>query len=189
MLRAEQAALEQHGKAELLRILDREFEYYKSSYDNVGTQAALISGFIVAVLVTLETSNDHRQQSDLTPSKLPHWVVDIYHVCSFVALMALMYTVIAVTTVTVWGPGLALRGSSPTAMETAVLGVKKARWEIYTAFFVGVISFIFMAITVAWIQMDFQIAAACSACAFVTLMMILENGFRTKVRSNNRKDT
>ena len=55
MLRAEQAALEQHGRAELLRILDREFEYYKNSYDAVGTQAALIAGFIVAVLVTLDT--------------------------------------------------------------------------------------------------------------------------------------
>ena len=93
MLRAEQVALEQHGRAELLRILDREFEYYKSSYDAVGTQAALIAGFIVAVLVTLETSKDHRVESDLTPDHLPGFVVKCYHCFAFLALMSLVFTV------------------------------------------------------------------------------------------------
>lgn len=48
--------MEQHGLQELLNILNREFEYYKGAYQAVGTQAALIAGFTVSVLVTLDTT-------------------------------------------------------------------------------------------------------------------------------------
>ncbi len=75
MLRAEQVALEQRGKAELLHILEREFEYYKSSYDTVGTQAVLIAGFTITVLVTLDTSNDKREASGVNPSHLPKFAI------------------------------------------------------------------------------------------------------------------
>ena len=180
MLRAEQAALEQHGRAELLRILDREFEYYKNSYDAVGTQAALIAGFIVAVLVTLDTSKTHREESDVTPSDLPTAVVQSYHSFAFCSLMSLIYTVMSVTTVVVWGPNLALRGTSPSSMERAVTGIKKARWGIYISFFLGVMFFLFMAVTVAWVQMDNTIATGCSTLAALTFFMIIDNGFRTK---------
>jgi len=76
----------------LLRILEREFEYYKGSFDSVGTQAALIAGFIVAVLVTLNTSHDARAASDLTPSTLPPYVVEAYH------LMVGLYSLSAFST-------------------------------------------------------------------------------------------
>jgi hypothetical protein len=63
----------------LLKILEREFEYYTGSFDSVGTQSALIAGFIVAVLVTLDTSDDARAASDLRPSTLPPFIVEAYH--------------------------------------------------------------------------------------------------------------
>jgi len=172
MLRAEQAALEQHGKSELLRILDREFEYYKQAYDSIGTQAALIAGFTVTVIVTLDTSN--------APHTLPNWVKTMYHIFAFVALMALSYTVLAVTTVVVWGPGLALRGSDPNSMQRAVEGIKAARFEIFPAFFIGVVAFLLMSTTVAWVQMDTIVAGVCSVLAGVTFVGILINGVRTK---------
>ena len=176
MLRAEQAALEQHGKAELLRILDREFEYYKQAYDSVGTQAALMAGFTVTVIVTLETS----QLSDT----LPDWIKSMYHLCGFTALMALIYTVMAVTTIVVWGPGLALRGSDPNSMHRAVDGIKAARFEIFTSFFFGVVAFLLMSVCVAWVQMDKEVAGSCTALAVGTLICILINGVRTKVVFN-----
>ena len=98
MLRAEQAALEQNGRAELLRILDREFEYYKNSYDAVGVQAALMASFVVIVLVTLDTSRGHRKDSNVTPNNLPPIVVQAYQSFAFLSLMALIYTVMSVTT-------------------------------------------------------------------------------------------
>jgi hypothetical protein len=72
--------------------------------------------------------------------------------------MSLIYTVVSVTTVVVWGPQLALRGSSPTAMETAVAGVKGARYGIYSSFVLGVITFLLMTVTVAWLQMDSEVS-------------------------------
>ena len=180
MLRAEQAALEQNGRAELLRILDREFEYYKNSYDAVGVQAALMASFVVIVLVTLDTSRGHRNDSNVTPNNLPPIVVQAYQSFAFLSLMALIYTVMSVTTAVVWGPNLALRGTSPSSMERAVAGVKAARWGIYTSFFLGVMFFLFMSVTVAWVQMDSYTASACSALAAITFIMILDNGFGTK---------
>lgn len=78
------------GRAELLRILEKEFEYYKSSYDSVGTQvsiklqifdlhpptltleqAALIAGFTVAVLVTLDISDESRKVDGMHPEDIP----------------------------------------------------------------------------------------------------------------------
>lgn len=87
-----------------------------------------MAGFSITVLVTLETDNT-----------TPPIVVQAYHICSFVCLMSLIYTVVSVTTVVVWGPQLALRGSSPTAMETAVSGVKAARYGIYVVSFVVIV--------------------------------------------------
>ena len=60
-----------------------------------------------------------------------------FHVTSFVALIMLLYTLIIVTIVTVLGPGLALRGKDPVAMEQAVVFIKKERGMIYASFFFG----------------------------------------------------
>ena len=97
MLRAEQVALEQHGMSELLRILEREFNYYNECYKAVGTQSALIAGFAVTVLVTLDTSDEARSVNGIKPRKLPVWVTDMYHATTFVTLLTLLYTVVAVT--------------------------------------------------------------------------------------------
>lgn len=132
--------------------------------------AALMAGFSITVLVTLVTDDTK-----------PTFVVKCYHLSSFVCLMSLIYTVVSVTTVVVWGPQLALRGSSPTAMETAVRGVKAARYGIYISFVLGVITFLLMTVTVSWVQMDDSIAAVCSVCAFLTLILILRNGYSTKM--------
>lgn len=125
---------------------------------------------IISLKVTLETDDTK-----------PLFVVRCYHVSSFVCLMSLIYTVVSVTTVVVWGPQLALRGSSPTAMETAVQGVKAARYGIYISFVLGVITFLLMTVTVSWIQMDDDVARICSACAFLTFVLILKNGYSTKM--------
>ena len=63
MLGAEQAALEQHGLQELLRILEREFEYYKGAYQSVATQVSYsrpicprILAYALALSATLRAS-------------------------------------------------------------------------------------------------------------------------------------
>ena len=68
--------------------------------------------------------------------------------------MALIYTVIIVTLVVVLGPGLALRGKDPAVMEFAVVSIRKERTQIYTAFLLGVVSFLVMSLCCAWILMD-----------------------------------
>ena len=190
----------------------------KESYENVGTQSALIAGFTVAVLVTLDTSDskadafwtvgsarsihsigsapsappapsapasittrtthharctahhapcsmlhaprtEHHAPPPATsdsnlenqlqpPTRTPHSAPTsntntplkrqtLFYICSFVALLMLLYTLIIVTVVTVLGPGLALRGKDPIAMEKAVVFIKKERGMIYASFFLG----------------------------------------------------
>jgi hypothetical protein len=178
MLAAEAQALEQHGLTELLRILDQEFNYYVESYKTVGTQAALIAGFAVAVLVTLDTSDDARRSNDLP--QLPRTVVETYHVLSVVTLMSLLYCIIATTCVSVWAPQLALRGASPSAMDVAVRGIKDERHPIYTSFLIGIVSFTLMVVSVAWIQMNITIATLCSGLSLLMLILIFRNGLMMK---------
>jgi hypothetical protein len=94
--------------------------------------------------------------------------------------MALTYTIMSVMTVTVWGPNLALRGTAPGDMERAVTGVKEARTSIYASFFAGIVLFIAMATTVAWIQMSEAIAVACTLCSMGTFGLVVDNGIRTR---------
>ena len=137
------------------------------------TKAALIAGFTVSVLVTLDTTKQTRESKDLEPATIPIWVVGFYHVTAFVSLISLLYVVVSVTAVSVWAPQLALRGSSPRAVGRAVEGIKKERFGVYGTFFVGIMSFIFMCVFVAWILMDYASAVICSLLVMVALVFIL----------------
>jgi len=150
--------------------------YYKESYENVGTQSALIAGFTVAVLVTLDTSDSHAAD----------WWKVLFHVTAFVALLMLLYTLIIVTFVTVLGPGLALRGKDPVAMEQAVVFIKKERGMIYASFFCGVSSFIVMSLCCAWILMDESAAVGCSAFLGIIVMLLMTQGNRIWSKFNVR---
>lgn len=166
MLRAEQLALEQQGRSDWLRILEREFSYYKDSFEAVGTQAALIAGFTVAVLVTIELENDDR-----------YWRT-LFHISSFVSLLMLIYCVVIVTLLLVCGPNLALRGNSPTAMEKALRAIKRERFLIYASFFAGVFSFMVMVYCCAWILMTHLTAQLCSGLLVVVCTILVLQGWR-----------
>lgn len=152
-------------------------------------QAALIAGFTLSVLVSLDTTEEARRSKDLEPTTIPIWVVALYHVTAFVCLVSLMYVVVNVTAVSVWAPQLALRGSSPEAVGRAVDGIKKERFAVYTNFFVGIISFILMCMFVAWILMDYTSATICSLLGIASLVFILVGAREKRITFQIDDDT
>jgi hypothetical protein len=144
MLRAEQVALEQAAYQQLLQIREKELNYYVNNYTSIGTQAALLSGFIISALVEL--------------SHVPHgWFTVIFHVSVSVGLMAGVHCVLATTFATVWGPGLALRGSKG-SMVRAVNGMVEEQQAIFASFGVCMVAFTAMGITTSWLVMQMEAA-------------------------------
>ena len=139
MLRAEQIALEQAAYQQLLQIREKELNYYVNNYNTFGTQAALLAGFTLSAL----TEISYEGTLDLG---LP------FHISTAICLTAGLHCVLTTTFVTVWGPGLALRGPKG-SMVRAVEGMVKEKDMIFWSFGICAGAFGMLGITCSWVVM------------------------------------
>ena len=55
MLRAEQIAVENQARQQLLQIREKELNYFVGNFSSFGTQAALIAGFSLSSITSINT--------------------------------------------------------------------------------------------------------------------------------------
>ena len=102
MLAQEKRLLAQELVTGALHIREKELHLAHDSLSAVGMQAALFAGFAFSALVEFDIPDDAAA-----------WSVSAFYVMCAFALTLNLHCVVHVISVTVWGPGLALRKCWP----------------------------------------------------------------------------
>ena len=129
MLKAETDALMQAQNIGVLETRQAELEYYVNVYNSIGTQAALIAGFTITSMTSIDLTD-----MQLTPSKGAYFILNTITLCTSVQC------VLSTIFVVVCGPGLALRGPEG-SMVRAVNGMLKEQSHIFRAFIASILFF------------------------------------------------
>jgi len=148
MLYADKRALETNLQVSLLKIREKELQFYTQNCIAIGTQAALLSGFAYNGIIQVDI-----------PSESSDWLKTSY-LC--VTTMAMGFELIAVlnsTLCSMLGPGLALRGPDG-SMHRAVDGLMLEYRLTFLFFTMGLIAFHGSALLFAWLEFSWPVALA-----------------------------
>jgi hypothetical protein len=143
MLSAENVALENKAIQLMLQIREKELNYITNKYNAMGTQAALVGGFAVTTLTSLEVG--------VSVPNILRW---FFFVTSSISVGSALHCILNATFVTVWGPGLALRGPRG-SMAKAYYGMIREQGQIFGSF-VTCLFFFGLETCVAFFIIDYQ---------------------------------
>ena len=149
----------------LLKIREKELQFYTQNCIAIGTQAALLSGFAYNGIIQVDI-----------PSDASDWLKTCY-LC--VTTMAMGFELIAVlnsTLCSMLGPGLALRGPDG-SMHRAVDGLMLEYRLTFLFFVMGLIAFHLSALLFAWLEFSWPVALAMTV-ALVTFIYGMLRYFR-----------
>jgi hypothetical protein len=121
-------------------------------------QAALFAGFAFSALVEFEIPED------ASVAQVSAW----YVLCAF-SLTLNLHCVVHAISVTVWGPGLALRGSSADSMIRAVEGMKTERLLAFQVGFAGTVCLQLSAGAMSLLAMEPGLAAVATTIAIISV--------------------
>eukprot|EP00928_Gymnodinium_smaydae_P066084 TRINITY_DN49136_c0_g1_i1.p1 TRINITY_DN49136_c0_g1~~TRINITY_DN49136_c0_g1_i1.p1 ORF type:complete len:243 (-),score=40.70 TRINITY_DN49136_c0_g1_i1:207-881(-) len=150
MLAADKLLLTTSIKKNATELKGKELNLHKGNFEAVGTQAALLAGFAVVMVVEFHM-----------PEQANPFLQSIFYVFATVTLVANLRCVTMTTCITVMGTGLALRGPDG-SMVRAVEEMYKQRAIVFRTFGIGIISCCLATISIAWIKMDLVPATICS---------------------------
>jgi hypothetical protein len=112
MLNAQSYALENAAIQTMVGIRQRELDYLNTRLGAMGTQASLICGF----LITTFSVNPFETIAFLRGGGLglvaPYFAIVLMYISTAVCLVATVHCIVATTFLMIWGPGLALNGST-----------------------------------------------------------------------------
>lgn len=151
MLYADKNALRTNLKVNLLRIRERELNFYTNNCLSISTQAALLAGFAWYGLTEVPFT-DHA--NDI--------VQTIYLVVTTCIMGLEMLTVVNATLCAILGPGLALRGPDG-SMHKAVDGMMTHYRFTFACFSLGLLCFQFSALLYSWMQFSWGMREALRA--------------------------
>jgi len=140
MLYADKAALRTNLKVNLLRIRERELNFYTNNCLSISTQAALLAGFAWYGLTEVPFTDE---ANDI--------VQTVYLVVTTCIMGLEMLTVVNATLCAILGPGLALRGPDG-SMHKAVDGMMTHYRFTFACFSLGLLCFQFSALLYSWMQ-------------------------------------
>eukprot|EP00967_Tisochrysis_lutea_P102956 scaffold155241_cov28-Tisochrysis_lutea.AAC.3 len=142
MLYADKRALETNLQVSLLKIREKELQFYTQNCIAIGTQAALLSGFAYNGIIQVDIPTD---QSD--------WLKTLYLCVTTAAMGFELIAVLNSTLCSMLGPGLALRGPDG-SMHRAVDGLMLEYRLTFLFFTAGLVR--------AAVG-----AASCASCTFI----------------------
>ena len=104
MLLADKRDLQNQLKLSVLHIEEKELNLYTNNCNTIGTQAALLAGFAFSALIevrgeTFVEGDDHT------------WVKSLWFALTAVAMMLEIFALVKSMQLSIWAPGLALRGA------------------------------------------------------------------------------
>ncbi len=148
MLYADKKALETNLQVSLLKIREKELQFYTQNCIAIGTQAALLSGFAYNGIIQVDIPTE---RSDLLKT---------CYLCVTTAAMGFeLIAVLNSTLCSMLGPGLALRGPDG-SMHRAVDGLMLEYRLTFLFFTAGLVAFHVSALLFAWLEFSWPVAMA-----------------------------
>ena len=147
MLSAEHYALENEVVRNVLQIKQHEIQFYLDRFNSIATQSALIAGFLVSSIASLDTAKFH-QNDTLKWLELP------FLYAGSLAIVFALNSILCCTFAGIWGPSLALRGPNGSVTK-AYHGLRKESRVVMASF--GLTIFFFTVhICAALFAVDYQ---------------------------------
>ena len=146
MLYADKNALRTQLKVRMLKIRERELQYYTQNCLSISTSAALLAGFAWYGL----TEVPFDEHADVG-------VQTMYLVVTTLIMGLELLTVVNATLCAILGPGLVLRGPDG-SMHTAVSGMMTHYKFTLMCFTTGLVCFMFSALLYVWMQFEWELA-------------------------------
>jgi hypothetical protein len=150
MLAADKLLLTSSIRQNATELKGKELSLHKTNFDAVGTQAAVLAGFAVGMLVEFHV-----------PENTHAFLSGGFYTFAVFTLVANLRCVAMTTCITVMGTGLALRGPEG-SMAHAVEGMYKQRFAVFLTFGLGISSCLISAFFLCWIKMRAVAATSCS---------------------------
>jgi len=170
MLYADKRALETNLQVSLLKIREKELQFYTQNCIAIGTQAALLSGFAYNGIIQVDIPTD---QSD--------WLKTLYLCVTTAAMGFELIAVLNSTLCSMLGPGLALRGPDG-SMHRAVDGLMLEYRLTFLFFTAGLVMFHISALLFAWLEFSWPVALAMT----LALLMFIYGMYRYWLRIYTR---
>ena len=166
MLFADKRALETNLQVSLLKIREKELQFYTQNCIAIGTQAALLSGFAYNGIIQVDIPEE---SSD---------VLKALYLCVTTAAMGFeLIAVLNSTLCSMLGPGLALRGPDG-SMHRAVDGLMLEYRLTFVFFTMGLVAFHISALLFAWLEFSWPVALAMTLALVMFIWGMYKYGMR-----------
>lgn len=156
MFRAKQQQLFQETNVELVQLRHMEITYHFTVNSAIGTQAALIGGFVYG-LFTQNIPSDYVYTKPF---------LSAYYITSTITIFASIHIVMNTMLIQIFGPGLALHGPAGSMVKAAET-MRDEQQQIVTSFFVMMTFFALATLLCFWAVMDYTSASISSFLFFV----------------------
>jgi len=166
MLYADKAVLKSTIKQSAIQLREKELTLFTENFAAIGTQAALLAGFALTALAEFQVPPEGNRLCKAG-----------FYLLVITTFSSALHCVCNTTFISVWGPGLALRGPD-NSMNVAIEGMIEERRQVFFAFAMAVLSFLSAAIFMAILVMDFEVALACCGGLCYTIFLIVSYGRR-----------
>ena len=121
MIQADKELIQSQLKLSSLKVRQKEVAFYGANFESIATVSALVAGFTIGAL-------QNRLPNDA------HYALSLLFHCAFpLTVMHSLFCVCNSTFVSMFGPGLALRGRDG-SMHRAVEGMMQERTDVFSYF-------------------------------------------------------
>jgi hypothetical protein len=160
MLFADKNALRTQLKFDMLRIRERELQYYTNNCLAISTSAALLAGFAWYGLTEVPFDSNANPFTQC-----------LYLVVTTLIMGLELLTVVNATLCAILGPGLALRGPDG-SMHNAVQGMMTHYRFTLACFTLGLICFMISALLYSWMQFDWTLSLPMTLLVIYFLILL-----------------
>ena len=179
MLAADKLQLQSALKQQATALKEKEFQLHHSNLMTVGTQAAVLAGLDITMLIEFAPAKNEEWEHEYR--HVATWMKLIYYGIIVAAFCANMIVVSHTTALSVLGAGMALRGPDG-SMMTATDGLYEERRSVFVTFGVGLACTVGSVLVAVWLLLPVPSALICWFIALVTCRTIYQNYRRVNAR-------
>lgn len=180
MLAADKLQLQSTLRQQATALKEKEFKLHHENLMTVGTQAAVLAGLDVTMLIELSPSSDSEwAQLNATLWFIPRVIKLFYYFTISTAFCANILVVGQTTILSVMGASLALRGPDG-SMMVATDGLYDERSYVFKVFAYGLVSTLCSVILGVWLILPPESAFVCMVSTIYTAFKLREQYRRVK---------
>jgi len=177
MLAADKLQLQSQLKQQAVRLKEKEFTLHHENLMTVGTQAAVLAGLDVTLLIEFQPTPLHEWHSD--HQLVARGLHVLYYTLITAAFGCNIRVVAQTTALSVLGAGLALRGPDG-SMGVATDCLYEERGRVFCTFAAGLALTVTSLMVAVWLVLQWEAALVCWMVACVTLKAIWDNYTRVR---------